>query len=225
MRNAKKASFLAPVKSNKVQIIQGTVYFAQTLAETAAGKKVFDLAFRTFVAHSAGHVCGKGEACSANDVVVTSFKGVSVSFRLRVVDGQIATQAIANIKARMEDGTVFAASLAAAGVTDITTLKKLVLGEKSSFKVRDEPKVKTEDQEEHISSLRILRCVKLVGAIGGAMLMLLLAFIFARYFCKTRHVELEEVSAAPVAVVVTVQDTSKYSVVKGEGEDLSKNQL
>jgi len=223
----KKSStpFPQPTKdSSTVHLIQGTVQFASALTKTESGQKIFDLAFRTLVAHAAGHVCGAKEVCSPGDVQVTSFHGVSISFKMRVANGQLATAAVANIKAQLEDGSVFAASLAAAGVTDIATLKKMVLGEKSSFKVQAVKEVQEDKHEEDPKSARILRlfrCPKFLAVLGGVVILLILSLALWRYMRAPRHIQLQEVPAAEV--VVSVNDKpAKYEIVK---DDLSKDQV
>jgi len=202
------ACALAQDKAPKVHFVHGTVYFSGTVARSAAGKNVFDLAFQTFVAHAAGHVCGSNEACSPNDVMLTETQSLSIGFRLRVANGQIAAQAMTNIRSQLKDGSAFAASLRAAGVTSVANVKEIVFGEQEAPQSKTAKNAPAEANKEDATTgrfkrlFRIFRCGKVIGIISGILVVLLLALVFKRLFRAAPT--LEAAGVQPVTVVVSV---------------------
>jgi len=221
-----KAPLVAPVMTPETaHIIQVTVQLASSLAVPLDNvhSGAFKLAFRSIVQHAAGHVCGakSNEICPSNSIVVTSYQGASVSFTLTVANGKIATQAVANMKSTMEDGSFVATQLAAAGVIDVDAFKKMVFGDvqvESTEEVPEEPKKSYSDlmalRMERVA--RMLRCPKMWGIV------IFVSFIFAGLVCVCKKmsnpsVRLSEepvgaVVVAPTAYVVVKDETSKEQV-------------
>lgn len=106
----------------------------------------------------------------------------------------------------------------------MATLKKLVLGDKSSFEVEEEPVVKEEDKKHDGTAriLRLFRCPKFLAVAGSVLLIVLLAIAFLRYVRRPQHIQLQEVPAEVVVVSTIKDETAKYEIVK---EDLSQDQV
>jgi len=201
----------------KAHIIQATIQLATAIAQNGN----FELAFRTVVAHAAGNVCGDAsEACSPNDIMITSFEGASISFRLKVTNGQVATQAIANIQQRMEDGSVFAAQMSAAGVTDVDTIKEFVFGdvqvEPTEEPTGESPKPEEDPKHSRMHKmLRVLRCPKMWAMLTGTTVVVALLAFACRKMWYATHIHIRLAEEPTEEVVVSVPST-KYAVVVDE---------
>jgi hypothetical protein len=210
---------------DELQLIQATVQLAAQLVHSEATGDSFELAFRTIVAGSAGHVCGASDAlrgCTPSDVVITSLGGVSVQFHLKVANGVLATEAVANIKTTWEDGTAFSAAISAAGVTDVASLKQLLLGEVQVQRAEPtEEEASTQDQDARLQRLvHMLRCPKMWAMLLSSVAGLLLLVMFVRRLTAPTHLRLAE--EEPAAAVVVDVGAPKYEMVKDE---TSKNQV
>jgi hypothetical protein len=215
---------------SEAHIIRATIQFASAVA----GNGAFELAFQTVIAHAAGHVCGAdaSEACSPNEIILTSSQGASVAFSLKVANGHVATQAVANIRSAIDEGSagtsVFAAQLAAAGFTDVDTIKKMVFGD---VKVDAEAKQEEAKQQESGSEasptsirfhrlLRMFRCPKFWGGI----LCITIGIAALVYVCKRSSPITLHVVEVPAEATVVKEGTT-YTAVEMGKDETSKEQV
>merc|ERR1711959_163806 len=104
---------------------------------------------------------------------------------------------------------------------------KLVFGEVKQEQLESDPAAPAKDEHEaddenHSAKyLRLLRCGKLVGAVTGVLLVILLAVVFKKMFSRFNANALASEDDVPaVAVVVTVEEP-KYAPL----DEVSKNQV
>jgi hypothetical protein len=207
-----------------VQVLRATIRLEGAVGED----KSLHVAFRTVIAAAAGHLCGAdgSEPCSPNDIVLTSMGGLDLSFEMHVANGQVATQAIANIQAQLEDGTALRAAMLAAGVTDTSSLPSIFF---EDVQVGDPPAATTQPEaqpsdfmsnmaKEFTAGLDCIACPKFVGFVSCIAVLLLLVTFWAMAYCSGMR------CSAPRAVAPEASEHSSTGPAV-EAHDLEKQDL